>query len=764
MHVRRRATLGVDPKLILVLQLSGNVDPGALSAAELVPLGGEQGKMVVAFADDPQLHSFLQRVDAYRAAGDDADTAQYEGLIDAIDSLRSYGPQDRLTDRVISRSKELSDGEPLDLHFDLWHPGDPELAIGWLDELESAVHATGGRMLDRYSNHVSGLLLGRAHVPVEALDEIAQLDQLAVIDGLPVQPPNNALARQVSLEDLPRVDPPLPDAPLVGLIDSGVQSAHPLLAGAVYEAMTLSPELPDGQDEHGHGTRVAGLLLHGDLREALLRGMLPRPMFRILAVRVLGPDNCFPHGAVWEAEVERAIRYCAQQGARVINLSLGDPDTPYTGPRSTPVAALIDQLTRELDVVIVVPTGNVAPISYAELDETLPSAYVEQMLGNHHTSMLDPAPAITALTVGGLAADSLAGVGRVTGTATRLAIGRGGWPAPFSRIGPGIAGAVKPELAAPAGSLAWEAANRTLVRDGALDILSSGSAPDRLLESDIGTSYATPLVARAAGGVVARYPNLSSNLIRALVLLGSRDVADEQAFSHLQGAQRLKAKLRSSGYGVPDLGRAVDSNPHRVVLISEGEVELNTTMVYEVPIPTSFHTSGGQRGIDVAVSFDPPTRARRLNYAGSQMHFWLVRRMSVEEIEEVFVRQDPDQLVDQLARAEETSSDDAADQTPAPRSRQPSQLKGKLIDLTPKTQTRSRAANQLGRKVFSQRFDEEDGNTFHLIVQSRSTWQNLSGKQSFGLAVALWRSESHSEIYNEIRARVEIPIEIEVRR
>ncbi len=764
--MQRRATLGVDPKLILVLELSGNIDGNALRAAELLPLQGEQGKLVVAFADDPQLHAFLERVDAYRAAGDTADTAPYEGLIDIVAGLRPYGSEDRLTDRVRSHRDSLADGELLDLQLDLWHPGDPELAGTWMNELAAAIVAAGGTLLDRYINDVSGLLLARAHAPRDALSQIAELDQIALIDGVPTQPPSNARARQANVEDLPQLTAPLPDSPLVGLVDSGVRSAHPLLAGAIYDATTLSSELQDGEDEHGHGTRVAGLLLHGPLQDVLERGVLPRPMFRLLSTRVLGPDNCFPHGTVWEAELDRAIRYCAEQGARVINLSLGDPDTPYRGSRSTPVAALVDQLTRELGVVVVLPTGNTQPVSYATLDETLPSGYVAQLLDSSHTTLLDPAPAITALTVGGLASDSLAGVGRVAGAATRLALGAHGWPAPISRVGPGIGGSIKPELSAPAGSLAWEAAQRTVVADEQLAVLScGGEAPERLLETDIGTSYAAPLVARAAGGLLARYPDLSANLVRALVLLGSQDLADERAFSHLQGAELAKAHLYACGYGTPDLSRTINSDPHRAVLVAEGQIELDTTIVYEVPIPASFRVSGGRRGIDVALAFDPPTRARRLDYAASRMRFWLVRRMTVQEIEEVFTRADPAEFAATLESAEQDSTDDSDQQDgQTPRPPTPSQLNTQLVQLTPTAQARSRGANQLGRKVFSQRLTEQDGDTFHLVVQCSSLWRGTAGVQAFGIAVALWRDEGQPEIYQEIRMRVQLPVEIEVTR
>ena len=206
----------------------------------------------------------------------------------------------------------------------------------------------GGDVLDRYVNHRAGLLLIRASVPAAAVADLAKIDEIALIDGLPSLSPSRARPRQASVEQLPDVPQASSNAPLVGLIDSGVRSAHPMLAPGMLDTVTLSGEFADGEDENGHGTRVAGLLLHGQLEDALEIGVLPRPFCRVLSVRVLGANNLFPNASVWEAEVERAIRHCAAQGARVINLSIGDDDTAYDGAGSTPLAALLDQLAREL--------------------------------------------------------------------------------------------------------------------------------------------------------------------------------------------------------------------------------------------------------------------------------------------------------------------------------------------------------------------------------------------------------------------------------
>jgi subtilisin family serine protease len=284
---------------------------------------------------------------------------------------------------------------------------------------------------DRYVNHRSGLLLIRATVPAAAVAELAEIDEIALIDGLPSLSPSRARPRQASVDQLPDVPQASSTAPLVGLIDSGVRSAHPMLAPGILDAVTLSGEFEDGEDENGHGTRIAGLLLHGQLEDALEIGLLPRPFCQLLSVRVLGANNQFPLASVWEAEVEKAIRHCAAQGARVINLSIGDEDTAYEGARSTPLAAILDELTRELGLILVVPTGNVALAAYLDASDPDADAYVEALLASAETTMLDPAPAVTALTVGALAPEGLAGSALSSFPASRRALGRGGWPAPF---------------------------------------------------------------------------------------------------------------------------------------------------------------------------------------------------------------------------------------------------------------------------------------------------------------------------------------------
>ena len=691
--------------------------------------------------------------------------------MDVLADIRIYSAQDRLTRRLRERTEEADASARLDVQVDLWHPGDRELAEAWIRETSAAVIAAEGDVRDRYINHRSGLLLIRATVPAIAVAQLAEIDEIALIDGLPSLSPSRARPRQASSDQLPDVPQASFTAPLVGLIDSGVRSAHPMLAPAILDAVALSDEFADGEDENGHGTRIAGLLLHGQLEDALEIALLPRPFCRLLSVRVLGANNQFPLASVWEAEVEKAIRYCAAQGARVINLSIGDKDTVYEGARSTPLAAILDQLVRELGLVLVVPTGNVAPVAYLDATDTEVDAYVDALLTSAETTMLDPAPAVTALTVGALAPEALAGAALSSFPASRRALGRGGWPAPYSRRGPGIDGSIKPELSAVGGSLAIDAEFGTFVDDDALGVVSTSGLPfERLLDIDVGTSFAVPLVTRVAACVLARYPEFGANLVRALTVLAADEPSFAEALGDLTPAARRAVELQTVGYGEPRLTEAVESTPHRTILVAEGEIEVDTTMIYEIPIPTSFGAGGGIRGIDIALAFDPETRARRLDYAATKMEFWLVRCMSPEEITEVFTSTNQEEL-ERLETADDDVNEeeqDEADDVEKPKKITPSRLKRKLVNLSPNVQIRSRGANQLGRVRLAQRLPDGDGETYHLVVQCRSVWASSTFSQSFAIAVALSRDEAHPPIYEELRARtrvaVEVPVEIELRR
>lgn len=756
--MQRRAILGVDPKLILVFELEDYVEPDEFRRADLTVLDASGRKAVVAFADDPHLATFTQRLEEYRSGGPEGQKSlPHELFFDNVLGVRRFGPEDRITRRLQELLNVVgSKDEKIRLDIELWHPGDATLGAAWIEEVGKAIESSEGTIADQYINHSAGILLIRAYASSTLVDSLVEVDQIARIDGLPNPGITPAMLYQATPETLPVVERPPDASPLVALIDSGVRSAHPLIAPALEDALSLSSAFSDGEDEAGHGTRVAGLLLHGSFPEFLRRDPVPRPFCRLLSIKVLDHQAQFPSNQLWEHDLEDAIRYASHQGARIINLSIGDSETVYSGPRSTPVAGLLDNLSKELGLVIVVPVGNVQPTLYGEAEEDLLDQYPVKLLLSPEAGLLDPAPSALAITVGGICHASAAGGLLTSEVANRRPIGSEGWPSPVTRHGPGIANAVKPEVCAPSGSLALDLSLSQIVNDQEVGIVTAGgSTPERLLEVDVGTSFAAPLVTRIIAAASGRYPHFGPNLLRALVLQGTR--AAEFDGNLLGGvADRREGARNLMGYGVAQLAQSIESTDHRVVLVAEEEIPVDGVHIFELPVPRSFFESGGTRGIDIALSFDPDVRPRRLDYLSSKMDFHLVRGLSPDEIEEVFLST----AEEEVEAAEESALSDSESTPQSPPT--PSGLGRNLLRLAPSAQVRSRGANQVGRVTFSQRIKEEDGENYLLVIRNTNRWSGADSLQSYALAVAMWRDEGHDSLYADLQARVQIPVEVEI--
>lgn len=134
----------------------------------------------------------------------------------------------------------------------------------------------------------------------------------------------------------------------VAVVDSGVDGNHPDLVGQVLAGKDLvAPGGAPGPDPVGHGTTVAGLIAG---RKDDKRGVVGlAPDARILPVRVLDEENRYDDALI----VAQGVRWAVDNGARVINLSLG-------GSGDSPALAAALDYAFVRDVVVVACTGNLA--------------------------------------------------------------------------------------------------------------------------------------------------------------------------------------------------------------------------------------------------------------------------------------------------------------------------------------------------------------------------------------------------------------------
>jgi type VII secretion-associated serine protease mycosin len=132
---------------------------------------------------------------------------------------------------------------------------------------------------------------------------------------------------------------------LVAQVDSGVEASHPDVAGQVAGAVGIGAASADGGsvDTDGHGTAIGALIVAkgGDDMHAL--GIAPGA--KLLSVS-LG------RGKYSSRDINAGIRWAADHGARVLNLSVSGDGAPSDADRE----AIAYALTR--DVVVVAGAGN----------------------------------------------------------------------------------------------------------------------------------------------------------------------------------------------------------------------------------------------------------------------------------------------------------------------------------------------------------------------------------------------------------------------
>ena len=151
------------------------------------------------------------------------------------------------------------------------------------------------------------------------------IDEVATIDLPPVPDIATGEALDLTLETVPPFNALAGDAPLIGVIDSGVND-HPLLADIIVGSIGVPSNLGTA-DEWGHGTRVAGVAVFGDLRAQLGAGTLERGA-RICAAKVVNERGQFEASGWCLVRCGTRSRPCTDAlgaGSSSSRLRIGDP-------------------------------------------------------------------------------------------------------------------------------------------------------------------------------------------------------------------------------------------------------------------------------------------------------------------------------------------------------------------------------------------------------------------------------------------------------
>jgi hypothetical protein len=456
-----------------------------------------------------------------------------------------------------------------------------------------------------------------------------------------------------------RTEPANTDAPSVCVVDTGVNRAHPLITGSLAASDCHACDPSWGTDDReGHGTEMAGLALYGDLAHALAAAGPIRLRHRLESVKLKPPPpKSNPpelYGAVTAAatslvEIEAPLR------RRAFSLAMTANDLPNQDVASTIMigqptswSAAIDALAAGRSIqttddglvfldeaddnahrLFVVSAGNVDPTDFQ----------ADHLTRSDLEPVEDPAQAWNALTVGAYTRmDSLAAAGPHWDDWTPVAAR--GELSPHSRTSVAYESTwpVKPDVVLEGGNVARSPAGNSYDTPEELQLLTT-KAPNRdarLLTVTCATSAATAQAAHLAASILADYPSMWAETVRALIV-HSAEWTDTMR-SHIRrggGIASLRALYRRYGTGVPDLGRATRSATDALTLVTQDTIHpfrdgtMREMHLHDLPWPAAVLTDLGGATVRLRVTLsyfiepNPGRRGwkRRYSYASHGLRF-----------------------------------------------------------------------------------------------------------------------------------------------
>jgi Subtilase family len=435
--------------------------------------------------------------------------------------------------------------------------------------------------------------------------------------------------------EIPPADQKLPR---VALFDTGVSRGHPLLSPLIDPAdMHAVIDTWDTADHQGHGSEMAGLALHGDLRTPLASRDPHRIPHRLESVKIL-PDTGenLPHLYGWTCD--EAVRLVEQTNADAIRtFSMMTTAIGATTGWPSEWSATLDRLAfglrgqsaSALDLPAMDgDTPRVQPRLFVVAAGNIPwSAWIEYPSKNHLELIEDPGQAWNALTVGAHTdlvdfnhdkwpdLRPIASAGSLSPSSRTSLLWPDRWP-------------VKPDVVAEGGNGCVDGAATPQVTVGPEDlrVITTSHEPTRALLAEAGdTSAAAAEVARICAHLQSRYPSYWPETIRALIVQGAGYTPAMRADQGIVPTKTdRRTLLRRYGHGRVSMESSLNSALNKPTLIQQETIvpyvlegstyHLGRMNVHNLPWPKADLQRLGEAAVALKVTlsyFIQPNPSRR---------------------------------------------------------------------------------------------------------------------------------------------------------
>lgn len=373
------------------------------------------------------------------------------------------------------------------------------------------------------------------------------------------------------------------DYPVVAIVDGGVADASALAAWKVGDAGLV----PQGDRDENHGTFIAGLVSAGGALNPHLGNHIEASGCKFYDLDLFPRRE--PRGAYYpDIEdlfdiLDEKVKVAKQNfGVRIFNLSFA------IGRRSSRLAYSLaadrlDRIARTNDVIFVVSAGNLRSVEsrppWPEKAED--AATMLAGFGSHEQQITAPSDHILGLTVGAINPPG------VTGHVPSM-------PTTYTRRGPGVGGARKPDLAHFGG------ADSASSNDTGLMSLN----PDGDAVHNCGTSFASPLTASTVAMLDQRLARVAPReTLLALPVHRARrpDALNRPALRHVA--------RDFVGFGLtPPTEVILNDELHSVTLVFSDRLLAKQRLDFTFAWPSSLVTEASAcRGrADLTLAYTPP--------------------------------------------------------------------------------------------------------------------------------------------------------------
>ncbi|MFI6152171.1 S8 family peptidase [Kitasatospora sp. NPDC051170] len=503
---------GVDPELVLVMEIIGDVEEFYRAVAKIegfeylaeIDEGDIDGAGNFVNTEEPSAHfdGTLYMVASNQSGLKEvlklwglysSDTAKFphgmtrwRDVFARLIDLRRWSAKDRLRGTGILEQfhERIEAGtEIIPVELELWYRESGTRRASAEAKVRDSISLCGGTAVASCAIPDIGYHGMLAHLPMQAIQSILdeQYEDISLIraDEIAFFRPEAQSAFPIADEIPQSTDYPeletrhATGGPLVAVLDGYPLAQHAALRNSVVIDDPDDWDSDISAHDRQHGTAIASLVLHGDRAsqqgESLRRPIYVRPVLRPEDSWASREERFPPDQLAIDLVHRSLVRLLAapaESGGnnpiKLVNLSLGDASLQLASTMS-PWARLLDWFAHRYQVLFVISAGNHRrPLAYPyppdDFDKIAADSLRQETLrllvaGAEKSRILSPAESINGLCVGASHDDSAEAfvVGRRVDVLPDAPRGKEALPSPVTAIGMGYRRSIKPDLLAPGG-------------------------------------------------------------------------------------------------------------------------------------------------------------------------------------------------------------------------------------------------------------------------------------------------------------------------